>query len=597
MPASNKANNHSSGKSGKESQASKCGKSGKSEHQGITVKKTPDTAAADNSSVETPEVSGQPDCFECSVDSFAIASDFEQVQTALDEAANTGALATILIARDIELTDDQVITLRAGSQVKLLSLEHRTISGSGYEGGRSLPLILAEPGSEMLRVESLTLIGGNNIADDHGYGGAIESHALITIVTDVIACRNSANYGGAIGFMGRIASVGTGSRLTANVSRGDGGAVYVGSDVIRATITDGVEITGNTAEGSGGGIFIDQAHLKRLYVAAGAVFSGNASGGAPCDNCLSGDAAMYNEQIQGASWSEPHIQGYNNVDISYVPLTPAFIRLTAVKNTLGCSPAESVSNYGLFDDQGGLLATASSDSYGTIAFPSVPVDTIGDYSWTIKPLAGSPDDPQADGEGISVSVHSDTDGKGGVAASYSYPAGEAPRFVSAIQNSEIGLIVFPELTFGAPGDYKYTVKEETRDGDGWVSDKAEYPVIVHVADDGQGNYVATAEYPDGYPEFADIYTGIAAKYTLGARKTTIGAPLPGGRFEFGLYDADDTLIAAATSTEANESPTEYRDELISLARATLLERSGTVFGSVAISPAPPVLPASPSASK
>ncbi|MDR1263792.1 MAG: hypothetical protein LBK46_09945 [Oscillospiraceae bacterium] len=592
MPASNKANNHSSGKSGKGGQA---GKSGKGEHQGIVVKKTPDAAAAGNSSAETPEVNGPPDWFECNIDSFAVACDFEQVQTALDEAVSTGTLATILIANDIELANDQVITVRAGSQVRILSLEHFTISGSGYEGGRSLPLILAEPGSEMLRVESLALIGGNNIADDHGHGGAIESHALITIVSDVTACRNSANYGGAIGFMGRIASVGAGSRLTANVSRSDGGAVYIGPDVIRAVIAEDVEITGNTAEGSGGGTFIDQAHLKRLCVVAGAVFSDNTSGGAPSDDCLSGDAAMYNEQIQSMSWSEPHIQGYNNVDISYVPLTPAFITLTAVKNTLGFSPAESVSEYGLFDDQGGLIATASSDSYGTIEFASVPVDTVGDYSWTIKPLAGSPDDPQADGEGISVSIHSDTDGNGGVAASYSYPAGEAPRFISAIQNSEIGLIVFPELTFGAPGDYRYTVKEETRDGDGWVSDKAEYPVIVHVADDGQGNYVATAKYPDGYPEFADIYTGSAAKYTLGARQTAIGAPLPGGRFEFGLYADDDTLIATATNAEAGESSTGYHDELISLARTTLLERSGTVFGSVAVSPASPTFIASPPA--
>ena len=70
-----------------------------------------------------------------------------------------------------------------------------------------------------------------------------------------------------------------------------------------------------------------------------------------------------------------------------------------------------------------------------------------------------------------------------------------------MKNSAI--INFPELTFTEPGDYKYIVKEITPTNDEWEIDKTEFPVIIHVTDDGEGNLVAKPEYPNGIPEFVN----------------------------------------------------------------------------------------------
>ena len=66
-------------------------------------------------------------------------------------------------------------------------------------------------------------------------------------------------------------------------------------------------------------------------------------------------------------------------------------------------------------------------------------------------------------------------------------------------------INFSKLTFTAPGEYVYTIKELTPSNDRWQTDRSVYRVVVNVVPDAQGNLVASATYPDGLPRFINRY--------------------------------------------------------------------------------------------
>ncbi|MCL2235882.1 MAG: hypothetical protein FWB98_05530 [Defluviitaleaceae bacterium] len=66
-------------------------------------------------------------------------------------------------------------------------------------------------------------------------------------------------------------------------------------------------------------------------------------------------------------------------------------------------------------------------------------------------------------------------------------------------------IIFPKLTFTSEGEYLYTIKELTPPGEIWKTDGRVFRVIVTVTENSQGNLVAKLSYPDGFPEFVNIY--------------------------------------------------------------------------------------------
>ena len=134
-----------------------------------------------------------------------------------------------------------------------------------------------------------------------------------------------------------------------------------------------------------------------------------------------------------------------------------------------------------------------------------------------------------------------------------YPEG-VPIFINELAAcTTCGSIVFPELCFDAPGIYEYTMKEETPSGEGWITDDTEIKVLVHVEDDGHGHLIAYFEYPDGFPTFTNTRTLTPVCVEFRGCKIAIGAPLPGGRFTFGLYDEAGELVASTTNGPADET--------------------------------------------
>jgi len=227
------------------------------------------------------------------------------------------------------------------------------------------------------------------------------------------------------------------------------------------------------------------------------------------------------------------------------------ITFTMSKNGVLAEAPEDAFEFGLFDGDDNEIATTTNDESGLVIFSDVAFDTIGDFTYTIKELSG-PIGWILDSAIYLVNIKVEANSTGGLNVVISYPDG-APNFVNIRQSDMCGLVQFPELTFDEAGTYEFTLKEITPSGGGWITDDAIYPIIIHVIDDGHGNLVATAEYPDGFPGFVNEYVATPARFIVSACKRAIGAPLPEGRFQFGLFDSAGNLVATATNQSGNPS--------------------------------------------
>ncbi|MCL2396635.1 MAG: SpaA isopeptide-forming pilin-related protein [Defluviitaleaceae bacterium] len=228
------------------------------------------------------------------------------------------------------------------------------------------------------------------------------------------------------------------------------------------------------------------------------------------------------------------------------------ITFTMSKNGIkGEAPVDGF-EFGLFDEGDVQLATTRNDASGLVIFADVKFDTVGDFVYSIKELSG-PSGWVLDSAVYTVNISVVDPGSGYLVASISYPDG-APNFMNIRQSDIHGLVQFAEMTFDEVGSFEFTLKELTPSGGGWITDNTEYPIIIHVIDDGHGNLVATAEYPEGFPGFVNEYIAVPARIVISATKRAIGAPLPDGRFEFGLFDKDGTLVATARNQGSQPSP-------------------------------------------
>jgi pilin isopeptide linkage protein len=298
-------------------------------------------------------------------------------------------------------------------------------------------------------------------------------------------------------------------------------------------------------------------------------------------------------------------QGLRFAEVSYPGGTPNFT------NTYKAADAEAdidakVIGHGNFvsdgqfefdvvDSNGNIVGKAKNDAAGNIVFPEL---TLPDGEYDYKILA------PADGGGwrfdvtsLPVHVHVYDNGNGTSTADVTYPAGnvfnpsyppapanagtaitnnpsgEIPskssagfpvspdQFMFGIYDSENTLVAvgfngadgnirFPNFLINTPGDFEYTMKEITVDGNGWITDKHSFPVKISVTDPGTGSLSAAVSYPSGTPRFINNYivpAGISV-YPA-AHKTVEGAKLAAGGFSFGLFDESGEQVSTAVNDE------------------------------------------------
>jgi len=226
-----------------------------------------------------------------------------------------------------------------------------------------------------------------------------------------------------------------------------------------------------------------------------------------------------------------------------VPVLPINFDIRLSKIAIGAPLYESEFEFGLYDNSGQKIDSAKNDANGEIKL-SAEFDSPGMYKYSVKETDAPPDwetDTKEYPVEFKVSKNPQT---GELTVEVEYPDG-LPGFINKFKGEKCRLIEFPELTFDEPGFYEFTLKELTSSGGGWTTDDREIKVIVRVIDDGFGNLIATAEYPDDFPEFINKYKAKPAHIIISACKIAVGAPLPKGRFEFGLYDSDGKLVSTA----------------------------------------------------
>jgi len=196
------------------------------------------------------------------------------------------------------------------------------------------------------------------------------------------------------------------------------------------------------------------------------------------------------------------------------------------------------------------LYTATNDANGLITFSGLNFSTVGDFHYTVREIH-APAGWIADTREWPIEIHV-TEVQGELVAVVEYPEG-VPVFENKHENVDCGAFQFPAMSYDEPGVYEYTLRELTPSGDGWTTDGRTIRVVVTVVDDGHGNLVATVSYPDGFPSFVNTYRVEPTRVIISGCKIAIGAPLPDGRFEFGLFDSEGNLIARATNGPAGET--------------------------------------------
>jgi len=227
------------------------------------------------------------------------------------------------------------------------------------------------------------------------------------------------------------------------------------------------------------------------------------------------------------------------------------VTLLMSKIAVGAAQTAGQFEFGIFEPDGTTpLYTAKNDSAGLITFSGIQLTTPGEHYFIVKEI-DAPDGWEKDDTEWPVKIEV-TNAQGSLVTVVEYPNG-VPVFVNTLRGAACGAFQFPDLTFDEPGIYEYTLRELTPSGDGWTTDDRVIRLIVSVVDDGHGNLVATIEYPDGFPSFVNTYKAEPARIIISGCKIAIGAPLPAGRFEFGLFDSEGNLVAKTTNEAADET--------------------------------------------
>lgn len=326
-----------------------------------------------------------------------------------------------------------------------------------------------------------------------------------------------------------------------------GGINSTGADSF-VTIESGT-ISNNTALVDGGGIWIAYEDLANLIVGRDAIFSGNKASRAFNRNPV--DDELYFTHIFGTRWTSPFTQGYNNFDISYTNGTPFLfpvnVNLQGTKTAVGAPLPGDFFTFGVFDQNGNLVVTATADAAGNIIFPAITFTEPGTFNYTVREITPAGDGWIPDTGVFRVIITVIDNGDGQLVATVDYPDGplsftntfQQPepvpvtvtiratklvrgaclragcfvfglfdqncRKVARALNDENGNIVFPELTFTEPGVHCYTIRELNFPDCCWIMDKCVYTAIVTITENSAGQLIANVSFPEGEPVFINYF--------------------------------------------------------------------------------------------
>ena len=239
----------------------------------------------------------------------------------------------------------------------------------------------------------------------------------------------------------------------------------------------------------------------------------------------------------------------------------------------------------LIDPDGKVVETAKNNKDGQVKFKAIKFSTAGTFKYQIKEVDEKEPGYVYDNKTINAEV-TVTDvfgekfasvkydnkvfvnsysakpttatieaikvlkGRALEADKYEFELKENDKVVATAKNTADGSISFPEIEYTKAGTYTYTMSEKAGNEAGVTYDKTSHKVTVEVADNGQGQLVATITSEQ--PVFTNTYTKpapAADTITIEATKTLVGKELEAGKYEFELKEGDKVIGTATNAAD------------------------------------------------
>ena len=233
-----------------------------------------------------------------------------------------------------------------------------------------------------------------------------------------------------------------------------------------------------------------------------------------------------------------------------------------------------------------VVGTAKNKADGSVVFPAIEYTAAGPHTYTITEKAGNEPGVTYDTASHTVTVDVADNGRGQLEATvpadkpvftntyaakpgktvieakkvlngkeleadkYEFELKENDKVVATAKNTADGSISFPEIEYTEAGTYTYTMSEKAGNEAGVTYDKTSHKVTVDVADNGQGQLVATITSEQ--PVFTNTYTKpapAADTITIEAIKTLVGKELEAGKYEFELKEGDKVIGTATNAAD------------------------------------------------
>ena len=275
----------------------------------------------------------------------------------------------------------------------------------------------------------------------------------------------------------------------------------------------------------------------------------------------------------------------NKVFVNSYSAKPTTATIEAIKVLKGKALEADKYEFELKEDDK-VVATAKNKADGSVVFPAIEYTAAGPHTYTITEKAGNEPGVTYDTASHTVTVDVVDNGRGQLEATvpaekpvftntyaakpgkkvieakkvlngkeleadkYEFELKENDKVVGTAKNTADGSISFPEIEYTEAGTYTYTMSEKAGNEAGVTYDKTSHKVIVDVADNGQGQLVATITSEQ--PVFTNTYTKpapAADTITIEATKTLVGKELEAGKYEFELKEGDKVIGTATNAAD------------------------------------------------
>lgn len=330
------------------------------------------------------------------------------------------------------------------------------------------------------------------------------------------------------------------SALPAGVKAVTQGAERVEVDV---TVNEAGELVASVKAPEGGLSFVNEYGTNDAVVSVNATKAIVANGlEAPALN--DGDFSFtISADTEGAPLPDETTVTNRGGNVSFGPMTFTKAMLgDEMSKKFDYTISESGSKSGVTNDSAkSFSVTVTDDGRGSlIAEVSGPVSFANTYA--VAPLSYSVSQ--------DVSVKKELAGRDLREGEFSFELLEGDDVVATATNAADGTVTFPKLTYDAPGEHSYTVREVAGDAAGVSYDTTVHAVSVKVSDNGDGTLSATAS-GDTSVTFKNVYEVAPATVTLNAKKVLEGAELADGEFTFRLENGGQLMDEATNDADGN----------------------------------------------